>query len=158
MNISKNKLGQIELKTKKATTVFTDKLTINGIELEGAGEYEIGEVSVEGIEDNLYIFNVEDLAIGLLDFKEKISKEQAETLSNADVLIVRVNGNFKEAAEQVNQIEPKMSIYLGSADSLSQMEKDGFTPEKTEQIKFTKNDVEIEGKSYFIELTSGESI
>jgi len=158
MNIAKSKNGTVELKTKKATIVFNDHVAINDVNLEGAGEYEIGEISVQGIEDYLYVINAEDLTIGLLDFKCKISKEQIDTLSNADILIIRIDGDVKGAVEQVNQIEPKTAIYLGNEASFVSLEENGISIENVGQVKLTKNDSELEGKSYFIEIQSGENV
>ncbi len=158
MIISVNKSGFAELKTKKASILFNGKVSINDITLEGAGEYEIGEVSVQGIEDYLYIMNSEDLTIGVLDYKCKISKEQTEALSDADILIVRINGEVKEAVEQVNQIGPKTAIYLGDEGSKVKLQETGIDFDSIDQIKLTKNDLELEGKSYFMQLNSGEHV
>ena len=40
----------LEIKTKSAVILIDHKITINDVSLEGAGEYEIGEVAVEGLE------------------------------------------------------------------------------------------------------------
>jgi hypothetical protein len=158
MIITVNKSGLAELKTKKASILFNGQISINDVSLEGAGEYEIGEVSVQGIEDYLYILNSEDLTIGVLDYKCKISKEQTEALSDADVLIVRINGEVKEAVEQVNQIGPKTAIYLGSEGSMAKLQAAGIDFDSTDQIKLTKNDLELEGKSFFMQLNGGEHV
>lgn len=158
MIISTNKSGLVELKTKKASVLFNGQISINNVDLEGAGEYEIGEISVQGIEDYLYILNSEDLTIGVIDYKCKISKEQTEALSDADVLIVRINGEVKEAVEQVNQIEPKVAIYLGDEKSKIKLQETGIDFDSTDQIKLTKSDLELEGKSYFMQLNSGEHV
>ncbi|OQA51802.1 MAG: hypothetical protein BWY43_00810 [candidate division WS2 bacterium ADurb.Bin280] len=150
MQFSKNKKNEIELKTKNATVIFDHKVAINDVELEGAGEYEIGGVSVEGIDDNLYVFQAEDVVLGAVDFKQKMSKEHLEKMSSCEALFVRLDGNVEDAIEQVNQIEPKISIYFGSNDARAKLVSGGIDLIEQDSVKLTRSDLEEE-RAYFFQ-------
>ena len=95
---------------------------------EGPGEYEVKEVAVTGTRlyhdtskgaerGNVTAYSVEVEGITVChlgDLGHKLSGEQAEELSNADVLFVPVGGHFTvdgpTAAEVVNQLEPRIVI------------------------------------------------
>ena len=156
MTIQKNKSGQIEIKTKKALIIIDEKVKINDVDLEGAGEYEIGEVAVEGIDDDTYILQAEDISIGLVNFRRKISKEIVEKLSNTSVLIAKINGHIDEMVEQVGQIEPNIIVYIGGKDEREKLEKTGAGAELVESLKISKPDITENEKTYFIESADGE--
>lgn len=148
MQFSKNKKNEIELKTKNTTIVFDHKVLVNDIELEGAGEYEIGGVSIDGIDDNIYVFKLEDIVLGAIDFKQKISKEDLEKLSSCEALFVRLDGNVSDAIEQANQIEPKICIYFGSDVAKEKLKSGGIDLSDMETVKITRSDLEEE-RAYF---------
>lgn len=154
MIIQKNKSSELEIKTKAALITFDNKTMVNDLELEGAGEYEAGGVSIQGIDDNTYIFQLEDLTLGFVSFKGKIAKEDIERLSNAEVLVVRLDGNIREAVEQVGQIEPKIVIYAGASGSKEDLKKNGVLFKEKEQIRITK--AEAEEEAYFVEIANAE--
>jgi len=152
MQISKTKNNLLEIKTKSATTLIDHKILINDVSLEGAGEYEIGEVTVEGVDDNIYVCLADEISFAIVNFKEKISKEAIEKLSSVLLLIARVDGNVATAAEQVGQIEPNITIYLGSSESRTKLKAAGITLKETESLKLGKKDLEEAGESYFVEV------
>ncbi len=154
MQIQKNKSGNLEIKSKKATVVFDGKITVNDVELEGAGEYEVGEIAIEGIDDDIYIFEIEDIVLGSVNFKTKITKENIERLASCDVLLVRLDGKVNEAVEQAGQIEPDIMVYAGSSKAESELKSSGVSYSKLDSIKLTKADIGQE-KSYFLELADG---
>jgi hypothetical protein len=156
MQIQKDQSGDLEIKTKSAIVVFDHKLKVNDLELEGAGEYEAGGISVQGIDDNTYIFQIEEVTLGFISFKGKISKEDAEKLSNAEVLIVRLDGNIREAVEQVGQIEPKTVIYAGGAEAKGDLKKNGVSFKEETPIKITKSEAEAEEAAFFLEISNGD--
>lgn len=156
MQIQKSKTDGIEIKTKKAVIYLDGAVKINDVELEGTGEYEVAEVSVEGIDDNTYIFQTEELTVGAINFTCKISKEVIEKLSNTKIVIVKLNGNISEAVEQVGQIEPDVAIYLGTDEAQNKLHKSGVTVEETESLKITKADLEGDQKAYFIQVQNAK--
>lgn len=153
MQFTKNKKNEVELKTKNAVAIFDHGIFVNEIELEGAGEYEIGGISIEGISDNIYIFKVEDIVLGIVNFKEKITKTDIEKLSNSEVLIVRIDGDVTGAVEQATQIEPKITIYLGSPESKEKLASSGVEVRDLENLKITRSELEEE-RAYFFDLAN----
>lgn len=156
MQIQKDKSGDLEIKTKSAVIIFDHEFKVNDLVLEGAGEYEAGSVSIQGIDDNTYIFQAEEVSLGFVSFKGKIAKEDVEKLSNAEVLIVRLDGDIREAVEQVGQIEPNIVIYAGGKSAKEQLKKNGVSVKEEEQIKITKSEAEAEEAAYFLEISNGE--
>ncbi|HEX5499546.1 MAG TPA: MBL fold metallo-hydrolase [Thermomicrobiales bacterium] len=93
----------------------------------GPGEYELHEVFITGIgtfraepdapertRNTAYLFEIEGVRVCHLgDLGHVLSTEQAEALSDVDVLIVPAGGapiGAAKAAEVVGQLEPKMVI------------------------------------------------
>lgn len=152
MQISKNKQDLLEIQTKSATILVDHKVLINDVSLEGPGEYEIGEVAVEGIDDNIYICSADDISFALVNFKEKMSKEAIEKLSSVLLLIARVDEDVAGAIEQVGQIEPNVAIYTGNNQSKEKIKESGITFKESESIKLIKKDLEEAGESYFVEI------
>lgn len=152
MQISKNKNNLLEIKTKSAVILIDHKTLINNVSLEGAGEYEIGEVSVEGVNDNIYICQADEISFAIVNFQEKVSKENLEKLSSVLLLVARVDGNVESAAEQVGQIEPNITIYTGSELSKAKLKSSGISVEETENLKLSKKDLDEAGESYFVEI------
>ena len=155
MQIQVNKAGELELKTKSAAIVFNEAVRVNGIELEGAGEYEIGGISVEGIDEGIYLFQLEDIVVGSANFKGKISKEDLERLSSAEVLVVRLDGSISEAVEQANQTDPQIIIYAGSPSARESVKASGVALEGDSSLKIVKSDLQNK-RAYFIEVSNGK--
>ncbi len=153
MQISKAKNGLIEIKTKAATIQIDHKIVINDVSLEGAGEYEIGEIAVEGIDDNIYICQAEEINFGMVNFIEKISKESIEKLSSVTLLFARVDQNVDAAIEQVSQIEPNLCVYLGDEASFEKLKASSVDIDKVENLKLNKKDLDEAEGSYFLEIS-----
>ena len=151
MQIQKTKDQQLEVKTKNALIIFDGKITINTVELEGSGDYEVADVIVEGVDDYIYIFKLEDMVVGSVNFRGEISKENVNKLSSADLLIVSLNGHASKAIDQINNIETNATIYIGASESRDILKKNGITAEEIENLKFTKADFTGDQKTYFIE-------
>jgi hypothetical protein len=157
MQISKNKQDLLEIKTKSALILIDHKILVNNVSLEGAGEYEIGEITVEGLDDNIYICQGDDINFAMVNFKEKISKELIEKLSSVSLLFARVDENVDAAIEQVSQIEPNVAVYLGNKSSLGKLKASSVSLKETEILKLTKKDLEGAEDSYFFELDNAPS-
>tara|TARA_Y100000310_G_scaffold343300_1_gene450249 strand:- start:2220 stop:2789 length:570 start_codon:yes stop_codon:yes gene_type:complete len=85
----------------------------------GPGEYDVKEVSVNGIgvssTNTIYVIELEGIRIchlGLLD--KELETEQAELIGDIDILMIPVGGgqglNAKSATKIMSQIEPKITI------------------------------------------------
>jgi len=153
MQFTKNKQNEVELKTKNATVIFDHRVQVNDLILEGAGEYEIGGISIEGINDNIYVFKIEEILLGAVNFKEKISKEDIEKLSNSEVLFVRLDGDVAAAVDQASQIEPKITIYSGSEEAKSKLVASGVEVLDNPSLKITRSELEEE-RAYFFNLAN----
>lgn len=153
MQFTKNKQNEVELKTKNATVIFDHRVQVNDLILEGAGEYEIGGISIEGINDNIYIFKIEEILLGAVNFKEKISKEDIEKLSNSEVLFVRLDGDVAAAVDQASQIEPKITIYSGSTEAKTKLIASGVEVLDNPNLKITRSELEEE-RAYFFNLAN----
>ena len=154
MLIQKTKDQQLEVKTKNASIIFDGKITINTVELEGSGDYEVADVIVEGVDDFIYIFKLEDMVVGSVNFRGEISKENVNKLSAADLLVISLDGNVSKAIDQINNIETNATIYTGSAASRETLKKNGISAEEIESLKFSKADFTGDQKTYFIETNS----
>ncbi|MCX6809535.1 MAG: hypothetical protein NTZ65_02195 [Candidatus Berkelbacteria bacterium] len=156
MQFSKNKDNQLEIKTKQALILLDDIVKINDVDLEGPGEYEIGEISVDGLDDDVYIIQAEEIPVGIVNFKCKISKESVEKLSNVGLLVAQLDGDIENAIEQVGQIEPNIVFYVGEASSADKLKAGGVTCDTVESIKIQKNDIDTDQKAYFIQASHAE--
>jgi len=73
-----------------------------GVSIRGAGEYEVGGVSIMGVsggEDRtVYRIEMDGVVVGILgDFTEPLSDKRIERLDGMDVLVVSINQNIKLA-------------------------------------------------------------
>ncbi|HET8521805.1 MAG TPA: MBL fold metallo-hydrolase [Thermomicrobiales bacterium] len=112
----------------------------------GPGEYEMHEVFITGVRthrdqaqgkerghNTVYLIEVEGIIICHLgDLGHMLSEEQADALSNADVLLIPVGGgnvlNAAQAAEVVGQLEPKVVIPMHYATGAGDKGLNGVEP------------------------------
>lgn len=136
-----------------------------------AGEYEIKDVSIEGIDtfhDNsggkergnniAYKINIEGINIVHLgDLGHLLDAKQLEKLSGADILLIPVGGIYtidaKKAVEVISQIEPRIVIPMHYKSDKSTVEIDGvdkfikelgIKPAYEEKLKISKKDLPSE--------------
>lgn len=139
--------------------------------LSTAGEYEIKDVSIEGVDtfhDNfggkergnniVYIINIEGINIVHLgDLGHLLDAKQLEKLSGADILLIPVGGIYtidaKKAVEVISQIEPRIVIPMHYKSDKSTVEIDGvdkfikelgIKPVYEEKLKISKKDLPTE--------------
>ena len=113
--------------------------------VEGPGEYEVKEVSIQGIQsfhdssqgkergsNTIYVMETEDIRIchlGDLGQKE-LTSEQVEQIGDIDILMIPVGGNFtiesKEAVKIMSQIEPSIIIPMHYAIPKLKMKLNGL--------------------------------
>jgi len=113
--------------------------------VEGPGEYEVKEVSIQGIQsfhdssqgkergsNTIYVMETEDIRIchlGDLGQKE-LTPEQVEQIGDIDILMIPVGGNFtiesKEAVKIMSQIEPSIIIPMHYSLPKLKMKLDGL--------------------------------
>jgi len=134
-------VGLKDLSVKDAVEVATEpRFVVNDeaakLQIEGPGEYEIGEVSIQGIKatrhidteadeqiSTMYRIGVGDVRIAVLgNVASKLSDEQLEDIGVIDILIIPVGGNgytldAVSAATIVRQVEPHVVIPVHYADN-----------------------------------------
>lgn len=112
----------------------------------GPGEYEMHDVFITGIRtyhdaekgkergsNTVYLIEVEGIVICHLgDLGHTLTGEQAEAMSNADVLLIPVGGHgvigAGQAAEVITQLEPKVVIPMQFATDGGDKGLDGLEP------------------------------
>jgi L-ascorbate metabolism protein UlaG (beta-lactamase superfamily) len=141
------------------------------LQIEGPGEYEIGDVSIKGIRavrhldtsadepiSTIYRIEIGEVRIAVLgNITPKLNEDQLEEIGLIDVLIMPVGGNgytldATSAATIARQIEPKVVIPVHYADAALKYEVpqdnlDTFTKELTAPV-------EDAGSKYKIKSTS----
>jgi L-ascorbate metabolism protein UlaG (beta-lactamase superfamily) len=123
--------GMIGLATEARLEVMSAEAAIN---IEGPGEYEVGDFSIRGIAaqrhldsagfgSTIYRIEVGDVRIALLgNIDPKLSDEQLESIGVVDIVIIPVGGggytlDATSAASLVRKIDAKCVIPVHYADS-----------------------------------------
>lgn len=133
-----------------------------------AGEFEIRDVAVEGVEsfhddskgadrvkNIIYRIDMDDITIVHLgDLGQVLEPKQLESLVGADILLIPVGGKYtldaKKAVEVVSQIEPRIVIPMhyhvpGLKVDIEGVEKFvkelGIKPRYEEKLKIAKKDL-----------------
>ncbi|MFY9484657.1 MAG: MBL fold metallo-hydrolase [Patescibacteria group bacterium] len=147
--ISKSE-DRFEIKTKTSTITTGETVSINGVELVGPGEYEIGDCKILGIPPSVYLIESEDLRIAYLDrLSDMLSEDQIEALSEPDILFVPTGGSGtldpKSAERLVALIDPKIVIPM-LGDIASVVKQLGGTSEELSQLKITRQSLPQDGR------------
>ena len=147
---------RFEIKTKTSTITTGETVSINGVELVGPGEYEIGDCKIHGLpleasaKGGIYLIESEDLRIAYLDrLSAMLSEDQIEALSEPDILFVPTGGSGtldpKSAERLVALIDPKIVIPM-LGDIASVVKQLGGTSEELSQLKITRQSLPQDGR------------
>ena len=146
-----------EIKDKKATVYTGEPTRVNDVELAGPGEYEIAGIFIDGLNDGIYIFNLEEMTVAHLGQLSRIlTDSEVDKINGVDILMVPVGKDKalspKLAIEVINQIDPKIVIPmdLGALDEFCKME--GVSLPKEAVFKIAKNDLPQEEERKVIAL------
>jgi hypothetical protein len=148
--ISKDKF---EIKTKNSVVITSPEVKINDVKLLGPGEYEVGGIEVFGFDNNIYIFHIENIALGYLaDITAPLSQEEMEGLSEIEILILPVSAGekleLKQALDVIKMIDPKIIIPAKSDDNSAFCEAMGSCQEPVDIYKITKQQLmSMEGQT-----------
>jgi len=149
--------------------------------IDGAGEYEIKEVYVQGIsawhdesggkdrgEVTIYIIEIEGLRICHLgDMGQKeLSDDQLEQIGDVDILMIPVGGgptiSAKEAVKIISQIEPKITIPMHyQIPKLTLRRSSGLKAEASKINRAHKNlcaPVKLDGVDKFLKALGLKSV
>ncbi|MDB5177354.1 MAG: hypothetical protein JWN75_1022 [Candidatus Saccharibacteria bacterium] len=158
----------VELATE-ARFVVSDEAA--RLQIEGPGEYEIGDVSIRGITatrhldtsadepiSTIYRIEIGEVRLAILgNITPKLDEDQLEEIGLIDILILPVGGNgytldATSAATIVRQIEPKVVIPVHYADAALKYEVpqdslDVFTKELTTTVEDAGSKYKIKSAS-----------
>lgn len=146
-----------------------DALRGNPFIIDCAGEYDVKNVLIEGIDSYhdeeegklrggnvIYRIEIEDISIVHLgDLGHTLDNSQLEKLVGTDILLIPVGGKFtldaKKAVEVISQIEPRIVIpmhyqteglTIDGLDSVDKFIKElGLEPSREEKLKISKKDL-----------------
>lgn len=141
---------RFEIKTKTSTIATGETVSINGVELAGPGEYEIGDCKILGIPPSVYLIEAEELKIAYLDrIAAILSEDQIERFSEPDILFVPTGAKGtldpKSAARLVALVDPKIVIpMLGDVASVAH--ELGGKLEAINQLKITRQTLPQDGR------------
>jgi L-ascorbate metabolism protein UlaG (beta-lactamase superfamily) len=158
----------VELATEARFAVSDESVRL---QIEGPGEYEIGDVSIRGIRatrhldtsadepiSTIYRIEIGEVRIAVVgNITPKLDEDQLEEIGLIDILVIPVGGNgytldATSAATIVRQIEPKVVIPVHYADAALKYE----VPQDSLDI-FTKElaaPVEDAGSKYKVKSAS----
>jgi L-ascorbate metabolism protein UlaG (beta-lactamase superfamily) len=152
---------RFEIKTKTSTIVTGETVSINGVELAGPGEYEIGDCKIKGIpaspagrSPSVYLIEAEDLKIAYLDrITTMLNDDQVEVLSEPDVLFVPTGAHGtldpKQAERLVGLIDPKIVIPM-LGDLAVVAKQLGGNVEQLNQLKITRQSLPQDGRRVLV--------
>ena len=169
-------VGLKNLSVKDAVELATEaRFVVNDeaarLQVEGPGEYEIGDVSIRGISatrhldtsadepiSTIYRIEIGDVRIAVFgNIMPKLNEDQLEEIGIVDILIIPVGGggytlDATSAATIVRQIEPKVVIPVHYADSALKYEVpqdtlDTFTKELTAPVEDAGSKYKIKSAS-----------
>jgi L-ascorbate metabolism protein UlaG (beta-lactamase superfamily) len=136
--------------------------------IDGAGEYEVKSVGVQGVEsfhddkggagggkNIIFRFDMDDITITHLgDLGHVLDPKQLEVLEGTDILLIPIGGtytlNAQKAVEVISQIEPRIIIPMhysvpGLKINLDGVEKFikelSLTPRYEDKLKISKKDL-----------------
>lgn len=89
---------------------------INDFIIKSPGEYEIRNIFVEAISQDVYVVTLEDIRICLLN-TSKLTDKELEAIDSVDILIA-------DDQELVSEIEPSLVIFKKDIDKIAIKKKD----------------------------------
>lgn len=142
MEISCGKEGLV-LKNAKDEILLGETPKVNGVNLNGKGEYEVGGVSARGLSENCYFFTVSGTGLTFLRFEEALSPSDLEIVSQSDILLLSLEKTGKEKFSKlvnvVSQVDPRLLVVSDHENSSSFVKTLGVKEETLSQVKVTPN-------------------
>ena len=147
------------LSDKNSPNNSVDKINNNTFLISSAGEYDIKNVGIQGIDaysannskNIIYKINVENISIVHLGtLTKKLEAKHLEEINKVDILIVPISNIEGKVTEIINQIEPRMIIPMSyktpgldvELEDINKFIKDiGLTPTYEDKLKIFKKDL-----------------
>ncbi len=141
------------IKTKGKTVRIGEKISLGDFKIDTPGEYEIGGIQVETI-DNIIEIISEKMTIAWMKKAKVLSDNQLERLNGIDVLLIGIGGGefteTKIAMDVINQIDPRLVIPMYSNNLESFTKEEGISTEGQDQFKFDESDLPSEERKVVI--------
>lgn len=162
MTITYQGQGKFTIKSKDATLELGPEIKVAGRALPGAGEYEISNVEIEGLEGGVFLFRTEDVFLLYLDRLDRtLTNDELDAVNMADVLFLPVGGNStdvpdltvlspEQAVKVINQVDPRIVIpmYFSSIEPFRAAE--GKPMEMLKDFKVTKSSLPVEERQVVV--------
>lgn len=162
MTITYQGQGKFTVKSKDATLELGPEIKVAGRTLPGAGEYEISNVEIEGLDGGIFLFRTEEVFLLYLDRLDRpLSNEELDAVNMADVLFLPVGGNStdvddltvlnpEQAVKMINQVDPRIVIpmYFSSIEPFRAAE--GKPMEMLKDFKVTKASLPAEERQVVV--------
>ncbi|OQA04780.1 MAG: hypothetical protein BWY68_00130 [bacterium ADurb.Bin400] len=164
MNIKYLGADKFEIKAGPVKIELGYKLTIDGFEIPGAGEYEKAGIGILGIpdEDNtIYVLCVEDINICYLGrIIRELSVDEVKEIGNIDILILPLGESgtlpTKKASGLVAKIDPKVVIPMLYSDLEEFKKIEGITDGEVDVYKVRAQDLPEDQRRAVILKPSGK--
>lgn len=169
-------VGLKNLVVKDAVQVATEsRFEVDGkdsrLNIEGPGEYEIGDFAISGVsserhidgdtgkkDSTMYRVDIGDIRVGVIgNISPKLTEEQYEGLGLVDIVVIPVGGNgytldAVQASAVVRQMEPKLVIPVHYSDNglkyeVPQDSLDVFIKELAAPVEDAVDKLKIKGPS-----------
>ena len=148
------------IKTKTLTAKIGQKIQLGELEITGPGEYEVGGVQIETIDDIIEVY-AEGICIGHIQKGRVLSDSDLEKLNGIDILLIGVGGGefseTKTALQVIAQIEPTIVIPMysqnppASGAGLAEFAKEeGVATEGREELKISKAELPSEERQVVV--------
>lgn len=127
--------------------------SVNGIFLDGPGEYEISKIMVLGLKPRIFLFKTEALNLAHLSKLDRLLTDaELEQMNNVDILIVSLENGAKKALDLINQIEPKIVIpaYFSDSTLESFCKEEGGSLPAVNVLKVSKNSLPEEERKVVV--------
>ncbi len=156
--------SKVDIVAASNENLATDDVAGEPFVIDVPGEYEKGGVFVYGLpwknaktgdKSTLYRINIEDISIGFLAAADKpLTPEVLETLEGVDVLCVPADNkelSAKDAAEIINQVEPRIVIIMGhDSKPVTLLKELGAKAESVDKLKLVKKDLPTDDRKVYL--------
>lgn len=140
---------KFEIKSKDLEVNLSEKVSINGFEFPGPGEYEKAGVIMSGIDDGqntIHVLSVEDMDICYLGkINHALSEEEAKQIGNVDILFLPLGEsgsiNVKMATKIISAVDPRVVIPMLYSDLTEFKKSEGIVDGELDVFKIRKSEL-----------------
>jgi len=150
--------AKFEIKSKDLEVTVDGKISINGFEFPGPGEYEKGGVILNGISDGantIYTAKIEEMNVCYLGrINHELSEEEAKGIGDVDILFLplEVDGSLglKTVLKILTNIDPRVVIPMLYTDLSEFKKSEGYTDGEIDVLKIKKSELPEEERKLVI--------